>query len=136
MGLTIRYLCAGLSATAIALASPLAAGAHEVGIQADVEVRSASGGLTTYSPESIPSSAQITAVTVTVIYSTQEPMANGRIQIYAPGNSSTPWRTGRLDEDGRYRFSPDVSKRGRWTIRVQSEGHSNFMNLVILDLPS
>lgn len=126
-----RYLRVGLLAFIIALILTLAVGAHEVGMRADIEVRSASGSSITYSQENLPSNAQITSVTVTVIYSTREPMANGRIHIYAPGASDTPWRIGRLDEDGRYQFSPDLSRRGRWTIRVQSEGHTNLLNLMI-----
>ncbi len=125
-----RYLRVGLLAFIIAWMLTLAVGAHEVGMRADIEVRSASGSSITYSQANLPSRAQITSVTVTVIYSTREPMAYGRIQIYAPGASDTPWRVGRLDENGRYQFSPDLSRRGRWTIRVQSEGHTNFMNLM------
>ncbi len=131
MRLADRYLRIGFLAFLIALMLTLAVSAHEVGIQADIEVRSASGHSITYSQETLPSEAQVTSVMVTVIYSTQEPMANGQIQIYAPGMPDTPWRTGQLDENGRYRFSPDLSRRGRWTIRVQSDGHTNFMNLVI-----
>jgi hypothetical protein len=131
MGFANRYLRVGFLSFLIALILTLAVSAHEVGIRANIEVRSASGGVITYSQENLPSNAQIASVIVTVIYSTQEPMANGQIQIYAPGMSDTPWRTGQLDENGRYRFSPDLSRRGRWTIRVQSEGHTNFMNLVI-----
>ena len=131
MRLANHQLRVGLLSFFIALILTSAVSAHEVGIEANIEVRSASGSVITYSQENLPNNAQITSVTVTVIYSTQEPMANGQIQIYAPGTSDTPWRTGRLDENGRYRFSPDLSRRGRWTIRVQSEGHTNFMNLVI-----
>lgn len=126
-----RYLRVGFLSFLIALILTLAVSAHEVGMQAAIEVRSTTGSSITYSQTNLPSNAQITSVTVTVIYSNREPMAYGRIQIYAPGSSDSPWRVGRLDENGRYRFSPDLSRRGRWTIRVQSEGHTSFMNLMI-----
>jgi len=131
MAAAFRHLRVGLLAFTIALVLSLAVGAHEVGLQADIEVRSSSNRSSTYSQENLPRNAQITSVMVTAIYSNQDPMANGRIQIYAPGTSDTPWLVGRLDENGRYRFSPDLSRRGRWTIRVQSDGHTNFINLVI-----
>lgn len=131
MKLANRHLQAGLLAFFIALILTGAMSAHEVGIQTEIEVRSTGGYVITYSRDNLPRNALITSVTVTVIYSTQEPMANGQIQIYAPGLSDTPWRTDRLDENGRYRFSPDLSKRGRWKIHVQSKGHSHFIDLMI-----
>lgn len=131
MKLAVRYFRVGILAFVIALVLTLAASAHEVGMRADIEVRAAGGGSITYSQQSLPTNAQISSITITVIYSTGEPMANGRIQIYAPGTSDTPWRVGRLDTEGQYRFSPNLSRRGRWTIRVHSEGHSSFINLMI-----
>ncbi len=127
----MRYFRIGLLSFIIAWILILSVNAHEVGMRADVQARSASGARVTYSATTLPVNAQIISITITVIYSTREPMAHGRIQIYAPDRSDIPWRVGRLDAEGEYQFTPDLSRRGRWTIRVESEGHTNFMNLVI-----
>lgn len=127
----IYYFRIGILASMIALIMTLAVSAHEVGMRAEISVRSPSGSIVTHSESSLPQNANVTSVKITVRYSTGEPMANGRIQIFAPGNSSSPWQTGTLNNQGEYTFSPNLSQRGRWTVRVESEGHSNFVNLVI-----
>lgn len=127
----LRFVPVSVLASSIVLVSPVSINAHELSIRSQIQVRTASGEQVSYSAETLPSGANITAVTITAIYSTQEPMAYGTIQIYAPGSPDRPWRTDRLNENGEYRFSPDLNQRGRWTIRVEADGHSNFINLVI-----
>lgn len=127
----LRFVPVSVLASSIVLISPVAVNAHELSVRSQIQVRTASGEQVMYSAETLPSGADITAVTITAIYSTQEPMAYGDIRIYAPGSPDRPWRTGRLDENGEYRFSPDLTQRGRWTIQVEADGHSNFINLLI-----
>ncbi|NJL37634.1 MAG: hypothetical protein HC840_17375 [Leptolyngbyaceae cyanobacterium RM2_2_4] len=103
--------------------------AHEVAVRANIQTRTANG-VATYSENNLPRNAQVTAIEIVAYYSTGEPMADGQVRVYAPGDSE-PWRTGRCDRQGRYTFTPDLSRRGRWTVRVESEGHSNFINIVL-----
>lgn len=119
----------GLLALVATLAAP--ALAHEVGLRAVVQARGARGESITYSESTLPQNAQITLVEIIADYSTGEPMAGAQVLIFAPGNPTVPWRRGTSDRQGRYRFTPDLSRRGRWTIRVEGAGHSSFMNLVI-----
>ncbi|WP_017305067.1 carboxypeptidase regulatory-like domain-containing protein [Spirulina subsalsa] len=115
----------------IALLIPLSASAHEVGMRAAIQVRTRNGNLVTYSDSTLPRNAQVTSITITVRYSTGEAMAHGRISIFAPGDSANPWRTGVLNAQGEYTFSPNLARRGRWTVYVESEGHSNFLTLLL-----
>jgi nickel transport protein len=104
--------------------------AHEVGLSANIRAQT-SNGQTTYTPDDLPADAQVTAIEIIGTYSSGEPMSGAQINIFAPGNPSTPWQTGTLDEQGRYTFTPDLAQRGRWTVRIEQTGHSGFMNLVI-----
>ncbi|MBE9181565.1 hypothetical protein IQ268_23665 [Oculatella sp. LEGE 06141] len=106
--------------------------AHEVGLNAIIQVQTASGETATYNATTLPRSATVTSVEVVAYYSTGEPMSDCQVTVLSPDDRSTPWRTGRCDRQGRYRFTPDVSKRGRWTVRVQSSGHSSFIDIPIL----
>ncbi|MGF1517250.1 MAG: hypothetical protein ACFCVB_05520 [Nodosilinea sp.] len=136
----MRYLKIASLAALIALFLTLSVGAHEVGMRAAVQVRAANGNTITYSESTLPANAQVTSVRVAVGYSTGEPMARGRIEIYAPdppnarrhpNNPPRPWQTGTLSARGEYTFRPDLSRRGRWTIRVEQNNHTNFILLII-----
>lgn len=119
----------GLLALVVALAGP--ALAHEVGLRAIVQAQGARGERVTYRESTLPQNAQVTLVEIIADYSTGEPMAGAQVLIFAPGNPNVPWRRGTSDRQGRYRFTPDLSRRGRWTIRVEGAGHSSFINLII-----
>jgi nickel transport protein len=116
-------------ALTMSLAVPKAAPSHEVAVRANIQARTANG-VATYSENNLPRNAQVSAIEIVAYYSTGEPMADGQVRVYAPGDSE-PWRTGRCDRQGRYTFTPNLSRRGRWTVRVESEGHSNFINIVL-----
>jgi nickel transport protein len=120
-----------LLASLISIGFASAGFAHEVGLRATVRVQASSGETVTYSSDNLPTGAQVTAVEIIAYYSTGEPMADCQIQVFAPDDRSAPWRTGRCDAQGNYRFAPDLSKRGRWTVRVESPGHRNFIDILI-----
>lgn len=105
--------------------------AHEVGLSANIRAQTSSGETATYTADNVPAGAQVTAIEVVGVYSTGEPMSGAQVKIFAPGDPSTPWQTGTLDEQGRYTFTPDLSKRGRWTVRVEETEHSSFINIAI-----
>jgi len=104
---------------------------HEVGLSANIRAQTSSGEVATYTADNLPAGVQVTAIEIVGIYSTGEPMTDAQVRIFAPGEPSTPWQTGTLDNQGRYQFTPDLSKRGRWTVRVEATGHSSFINIVI-----
>ncbi|MCD8486484.1 MAG: carboxypeptidase-like regulatory domain-containing protein [Desertifilum sp.] len=105
--------------------------AHEAGLEARIRAQNTSGQTTTYNLDNLPPEAQIQSVEVVGMFSTGEPMANAQVSIYAPGEPATPWRTGQSDRQGRYSFTPDLSKRGRWTVRFESIGHSSIINIPV-----
>lgn len=105
--------------------------AHEVGLSAIVRAQTTTGQTATYSADNVPSGSRVRSIEIVAVYSTGEPMSRGQVDIYAPGNSSTPWRRGTLSQRGRYTFTPDLSQRGRWTVRVEATGHRNFLNIIL-----
>ncbi len=121
----------GLLSLLISLALNLPGNAHEVSIQAEIQVQSPQGTLLNYSETTVPRNAQITSVTILVDYSTGKPMAKGRIEIYAPGRFEVPWQTGILNAQGKYTFRPDWSQRGTWTVKVSDRGHTHFIDLLL-----
>jgi nickel transport protein len=121
----------GLLTLFISIGVASAGFAHEVGLRANVRVQASSGESVTYTADDLPTGAQVTAVEIVAYYSTGEPMADCQVQVFAPGDRSSPWRTGQCDAQGNYRFTPDLSQRGRWTVRVESPGHSNFIDILI-----
>ncbi|KJS82657.1 MAG: hypothetical protein JM58_14400 [Peptococcaceae bacterium BICA1-8] len=64
-------------------------------------------------------------------YDSGEPMANAQIIVYAPDDPATPWTKGAADENGRYSFVPDFSKKGMWTIQARYAGHGANINIEI-----
>jgi len=64
-------------------------------------------------------------------YDSGEPMANAQIIVYAPDDPGTPWIKGTADENGRYIFVPDLSKKGIWAIQARSAGHGANVNIEI-----
>jgi nickel transport protein len=105
--------------------------AHEVGLSANVRAQTSSGETATYPASNVPAGVRVMAIEVIAVYSTGEPMSGAQVRIFAPGDPSTPWRTGTLNQQGRYTFTPDLSRRGRWTVRVEQTGHSSFINVAI-----
>lgn len=131
----MRYLTPALttlvSTLVLTTAIVIPLSAHEVGMRATVEVQAAGGATAVYTEATLPANSQVTSILIQSYYSTGEPMSDGSISIYAPGSPDVPWRTGVLNREGRYLFTPDLSRRGRWTVRVEAPGHSNFINIVI-----
>jgi nickel transport protein len=64
-------------------------------------------------------------------FSTGEPLEHGTVEIYAPGNSETPWETLETDEAGNFSFLPDPEQPGEWTIKIGQEGHSDLWTVPV-----
>lgn len=105
--------------------------AHEVGLKANIQARTSGKATTIYNEGNLPRNAQVTSVEIVAYYSDGKAMSDCQVRVFAPGNPEKPWRTGTCDRQGRYTFTPDLAKRGRWTVRVQSTGHSSFINIVL-----
>lgn len=72
-----------------------------------------------------------TAVELVATYDTGEPMASGRVTVYAPDDPATPWLTGECDEEGRFVFAPDPGKPGTWDVQVRQAGHGDIVHFAI-----
>jgi nickel transport protein len=71
------------------------------------------------------------AVTVKAFFSRTAPVANARVDIYAP-DSSLPFQTGRTDNGGNFAFLPD--NPGTWKAVIDDErGHTGQVLISIHD---
>lgn len=64
-------------------------------------------------------------------YDTGEPMGGAQVVVYAPDDPSNPWLTGVCDDEGRFSFTPDISKPGTWTIQARQSGHGDIVHIPI-----
>lgn len=64
-------------------------------------------------------------------FSPEEPFKHGTVQIYAPGNSETPWQTLETDDAGSFAFSPDPKQPGEWTVKIGEGGHSDMWTIPV-----
>lgn len=71
------------------------------------------------------------ALTFTTGFSTGEPFVGGVVEIYAPGDTETPWETLTTDESGQFSFLPDAQKPGEWTVKIGQEGHSDMWTIPV-----
>jgi len=71
------------------------------------------------------------ALTFTTGFSTGEPFVGGVVEIYAPGDTETPWETLTTDESGQFSFLPDAQKLGEWTVKIGQEGHSDMWTIPV-----
>lgn len=71
------------------------------------------------------------AIEISAKYDTGEPVSEGQVTIFAPDNPSTPWFTGKCDEDGHFVFTPDPSKPGTWDIQVRKAGHGGMIHIPV-----
>ena len=78
-----------------------------------------------------PSGADSSALKITAVFSTGEPYANAKIEIFAPGNSDNPWRVTTADENGEYHFVPDAQQPGNWTINIGEDSHWDSLTVPV-----
>jgi nickel transport protein len=71
------------------------------------------------------------SIEIVAKYDSGEPMAEAQVTVYAPDDPSTPWLTGECDDDGRFAFTPDMSKPGTWDIQVRQAGHGDMIHIEI-----
>ena len=71
------------------------------------------------------------AIEIVAMYDNGEPMAGAQVVIYAPADPSVAWLTGVCDDDGRFTFTPDVSKPGIWDVQVRQAGHGDMVHIPV-----
>lgn len=70
-------------------------------------------------------------IEIKATYDTGEPVSQGQVIIYAPGDPSTPWARGKCDDGGRYTFTPDFSQPGTWVVQVRKAGHGGMVHIPV-----
>jgi nickel transport protein len=68
----------------------------------------------------------------TASFSTGEPLVHGTVQIFAPDNAETPWKTLETDSQGHFSFLPDLNKPGNWTVQIGTEGHRDQWTIPVI----
>ncbi|TVQ19995.1 MAG: carboxypeptidase regulatory-like domain-containing protein [Leptolyngbya sp. DLM2.Bin15] len=68
-----------------------------------------------------------TAVAVSALYDTGEPMAQAQVAVFTPDDPTTPWLTGTTDLDGTFLFMPDPAIPGNWEVQVRQAGHGEIL---------
>ena len=69
------------------------------------------------------------AIEIKATYSSGEPMANAQVVVYAPGDRSVPWMTGKTDERGYFTFTPNGSHPGNWDVKIRQAGHGRIISI-------
>jgi nickel transport protein len=76
-----------------------------------------------------------TAVAVSALYDTGEPMAQAQVSVFAPDDPTNPWMTGTTDLDGNFLFMPDPAIPGNWEVQVRQAGHGDII-VIPMDAPT
>lgn len=69
------------------------------------------------------------AIEIQATYEGGVPMADAQVSVYAPDAPSTPWMTGKTDEQGRFVFVPDSTQAGNWDVKVRQLGHGKILSI-------
>ena len=64
-------------------------------------------------------------------FSTEEPVQEAEVSVYAPNNPDEPWMVGYTDEEGKFSFIPDTSIEGDWEIAIIQEGHEDYLTIPV-----
>lgn len=59
------------------------------------------------------------------------PMSEAQVNVFAPGNTASPWLVGSCDEDGRFVFEPPHDLPGTWEVQVLHHGHGGRVSFEI-----
>lgn len=71
------------------------------------------------------------ALEITVTFSSGEPYANAKVEIFAPGNPDTPWAEATTDDQGQYRFTPPADQPGDWTVNIGEDSHWDSLTVPV-----
>ena len=73
----------------------------------------------------------VPGIAVRAMYDTGEPMKTAQITVYAPNDPAKPWLTGKADPEGYFRFVPDPTIAGQWTIQAREAGHGALIYVTL-----
>ncbi len=68
---------------------------------------------------------------ITGNYDDGTPLSEAQVTVYAPDDPKNAWKTGSSDDEGKYFFTPDISKPGIWTIQFRKAGHGGTVNIEV-----
>ena len=74
---------------------------------------------------------QVDAVRVEAHYDSGAPMVDAQVTVYSPEDSSDPWASGSVDDEGTFHFTPDDT--GTWQVEVRQAGHGDTLRIEIED---
>lgn len=77
--------------------------------------------------------SKVSGIEISASYDTGHPMAQGQVTVFAPDNPAQPWLRGSLDEQGLFRFVPDESITGTWSVQVRQAGHGAMIHIPVED---
>lgn len=66
---------------------------------------------------------------IQAVYDNGQPMKAAQVVVYAPNNPTTPWLKGTTDEQGYFTFTPDLSQKGNWDVKVRQAGHGDIISI-------
>ncbi len=64
-------------------------------------------------------------------YSTGESLEGAPVAIYAPNDSTRPWKETVTDKDGKFEFNPDTSMPGNWTVKIGKGDHGDILTIPV-----
>ncbi|MEB3181381.1 MAG: hypothetical protein VKL59_20450 [Nostocaceae cyanobacterium] len=66
-----------------------------------------------------------------VKFSTGEPYHDAQVQVYAPNDTSKPWKQVKTNAQGEFAFLPDKSIPGEWTVKIGELEHSDILSVPV-----
>ncbi|QEQ01479.1 carboxypeptidase-like regulatory domain-containing protein [Thermosynechococcus sp. QKsg1] len=66
---------------------------------------------------------------ITARYDSGEPMANARVQVFAPDRPQQAVISGTTNAQGEFQFVPD--RRGQWQVQVRQGGHGGLLTIPV-----
>ncbi|MBW4649092.1 MAG: hypothetical protein KME06_10345 [Kastovskya adunca ATA6-11-RM4] len=94
------------------------------------------GGMTNgrtviYNNTPAPTNVRVRSVDIVVTNSVGKPVPGAQIKVYTPDNNTTPWITGNSNIKGTFTFTPNSSKLGLWSARVQKSQDTTIIYIPI-----
>ncbi|URR35422.1 DUF4198 domain-containing protein [Thermosynechococcus sp. HN-54] len=68
-------------------------------------------------------------IRITARYDSGQPMADARVQVFAPDRPQTPAMTGTTNAQGEFQFVPD--RPGQWQVQVRQAGHGGLLTIPV-----
>ncbi|MFN2267101.1 MAG: hypothetical protein ABR542_08145 [Desulfonatronovibrio sp.] len=91
------------------------------------------GYVSVYAHGVVAGYSEVQGIEINAAYDSGEPLAGGQVMVYAPDNPAKPWLKASLDQEGNFRFVPDYSISGNWSIQVRQAGHGAMIHVPVAD---